>query len=344
MILDINNAFIERKAEGADSKKIEKISIAYINWKKTQQQKGNEYQVSREWMPIYNQYQQENISALMLGDINKLKKMYENLFREKLSVGLHGMHFEMVEKYMAQGSNPNETDLQAYLNYSVQYANNFIINCKDVPIKKLERPPIGNPYAYKLDDIEIYPCAEYHYYYSRKIGTLINKIESPVVLELGGGFGGMAYYLMRDYPEVKYIGVDLPENAALQAYYLMSYFPDLKIKLWEEDDSSENDDYNIMIMPNYAIEKVKENKVTLSYNSYSLAEMGEDAVNNYVNNICRITSKYFLHLNHVHWEINSDNFPINYEKFQLLFRNPTSWGKDLSKYVLDQHEFLYTVK
>ena len=130
MILDINNAFIERKAEGADSKKIEKISIAYINWKKTQQQKGNEYQVSREWMPIYNQYQQENISALMLGDINKLKKMYENLFREKLSVGLHGMHFEMVEKYMAQGSNPNETDLQAYLNYSVQYAHNFIINCK----------------------------------------------------------------------------------------------------------------------------------------------------------------------------------------------------------------------
>ena len=270
--------------------------------------------------------------------------MYEIFFRDPLSTGLHGMHFQTVEKYMTHGLNPTQNDLQEYEKFSLQFAYNFLVNCQDVPVSVLERPGIGNPYGYKLDDVEVFPCAEYHYYYARKIGTLLRNIQSPVVMEIGGGFGGMAYYLLRDYSNIQYIGVDLPENAALKAYYLISQFPKLKIKLWGDDEVLNNDDYDILIMPNFAIENLPENSVNLSFNSYSLAEMSVESANNYILHMCKMTKDLILHLNHVYWEVSSDNFPIDYNKFQLLFRNPTMWRKDPANYLLDQHEFLYISK
>jgi hypothetical protein len=121
-------------------------------------------------------------------------------------------------------------------------------------------------------------------------------------------------------------------------------FPNLKIKLFGEENSEDDSDYNALIMPNFAIETLPKDSVNLSFNSYSLAEMSSASVNNYVNLICQITKDFILHLNHVYWEVSSDNFPIDYNKFQLLFRNPTMWGKDPMRYSLDQHEFLYVAK
>jgi hypothetical protein len=344
MILDISNSFISRPSEGADNLNIQRIANAYQNWKSIQIECRPEYHVSREWLPIYSKFMGKISQALLAGDIPKLKNMYGNFFRDPLSTGLHGMHFDMTEKYMVPGKTSNQIDLQAYAKFVTQYANNFLLNCKDVPVKALERPPVGNPYGYLLDNVEIFPCAEYHFYYSRKIGTLLRAIESPVVMELGGGFGGMAYYLLRDYPNIQYIAIDLPENACLQAYYLMSYFPNLKIRLFGEEINGDPADYDILIMPNFAIEKLPVNSVNLSFNSYSLAEMSFEAVNNYINLICQITKDFILHLNHVYWEVSSDNFPIDFNKFQLLFRNPTMWGKDPGHYSLDHHEFLYIAK
>jgi len=344
MLLDVSKSFIDRHAQGADNLKIERISKAYQVWKSIQGKSRPEYQVSREWLPIYSQYMNNISQALLNGDIPNLKKMYENFFRDPLSTGLHGLGFDMVEKYMSPDSIPTEIDLQTFLKFVVEYANNFLLNHKDVPVKALERPPVGNPYGYTLDNIEVFVGAEYHFSYARKIGTLLKGIQCPTVMELGGGFGGMAYYLLRDYPNIKYIGIDLPENSALQAYYLMSYYPDLNIKLYGEENINGDADYDVLIMPNFAIESLSPNSVNLSFNSYSLAEMSAESVNNYVSHICQLTKNFILHLNHVYWEISSDNFPIDYEKFQLLFRNPTNWGKDPMRYSLDHHEFLYVGK
>jgi len=44
------------------------------------------------------------------------------------------------------------------------------------------------------------------------------------------------------------------------------------------------------------------------------------------------------------WEVNADLFPIDYEKFDLLFRFPTMWGKDPQQLAVDQHDFIYQRK
>ncbi len=339
MMLSIDKAFEERSAEGASEDQIENIAIHYRQWKHEQNQADDIYQVSREWLPIYEKYMGEVMDALIGNKILDLKRMYENFFRLPLSTGLHGLHFDMTEKYMNPAVPASNDDLQRYLESSAFSARNFLLSCPGTAIDKLVRPPVGNPYCYFLEGHPVYPCADYHYTFAEKISILLKRIESPIIMEIGGGFGGLAYYCTREIQNLKYICVDLPENCALQAYFLMSHFPSKNIKLY--DQSEWNDDFDVLILPSYGIQNIPDNSVNLSFNSYSLAEMGWPTINQYISAICRVTTDFFYHLNHVHWEVSSDIFPIDLAKFQLLFRNPTNWGKDPRKYRLDQHEFLY---
>jgi putative sugar O-methyltransferase len=339
MMLSSADAFVDRRVPGATSEEIENIAHYYRLWKAEQKEADPVYQVSREWLPIYENYMGDVIQALQENHIETLKDMYENLFRNPLSSGLHGLHFDMVSTYMNVETPANQKAITQYLESCALGARNFLLTCPGTDISKLVRPAIGNPYSYTLEGHSVFPCADYHYTFSEKISILLKMKKSPVILELGGGFGGMAYYCLRDIPNVKYICVDLPENAALQAYYLKSHFPNKKIRLLGEVFDS--NDFDALILPSYGIESLPENSVDLSFNSYSLAEMGVNAMENYVRLISKITLDYIYHLNHVHWEVSADTFPIDLKKFQLLFRNPTNWGKDPRRYHLDQHEYLY---
>ena len=100
---------------------------------------------------------------------------------------------------------------------------------------------------------------------------------------------------------------------------------------------------DFILMPNFEINKVKNETIDLSFNSYSLAEMDHDAIFNYIKIICSATKKYFLHLNHCKYaKISADQFPIDYDKFFLLSRSATMWGKVSNRNPeIDEHEFIY---
>jgi hypothetical protein len=339
MMISSADSFIDRTVPGASESEIELIAHHYRLWKTEQKQADSVYQVSREWLPIYEKYMGGVMQALQDNQITKLKGMYENFFRDPLSTGLHGLHFDMVSTYMNPKAPANQEAITRFLEGCALAARNFFLTCPGTSIDKLVRPAVGNPYAYNLEGHTIFPGADYHYTFSEKISILLRKKTNPTILELGGGFGGMAYYCLRDIPNLKFICVDLPENAALQAYFLKSHYPNKKIRLLGEH--FENNDFDALIIPNYGIESIRENTVDLTFNSYSLAEMGQETIEKYIKLISNFTQDYIYHLNHVHWEVGADAFPIDLNKFQLLFRNPTNWGKDPRRYQIDQHEFLY---
>lgn len=343
MIIDISQSFVSNPMPGASPAQLRRIVAAYKKSAAELQQAPACYQVSREWLPIYHRYMQDVMQALQAEDIDVLTRMYANFFREKLSTGLHGLHFEMVEKYMRPGVPIDPADLNAYMTAVQQYARQFVLSNREVPLDVLRRPPVGNPYGYQLDGTTIYIGAEGHYHYAAVIRKLLKRQQNPVVFELGGGFGGMAYYLSRDTAGLTYIAADLPENAALQAYFLMSHFPTKKIALYGEFDidNFRPADYDIVIVPNFAIEHLKQDSVDLAFNSYSLAEMSHEAVANYVSRMCNMASQYFYHLNHVYWPVSSDDFPVNYDKFELFLRYPVMWGRNPQDCTLDHHEYIY---
>ena len=59
---------------------------------------------------------------------------------------------------------------------------------------------------------------------------LLNRLgattHNPLILEIGGGFGGLAYHLKRLVPQARYIIIDIPESLVFSAIYLTTLFPD----------------------------------------------------------------------------------------------------------------------
>ena len=151
---------------------------------------------------------------------------------------------------------------------------------------------------------------------------------------------------MKHIKGLKYYCFDLPENMALQSYFLSSCFPDHKVVLYGECDLANlaRIDGDIIILPNFAMEKIPSDFCDLSFNSYSLAEMEPAAINNYVEILCKATKSYFYHINHaVNCKMSSDLFPIDFSKFELLQRAPAMWGGNNDQ-VIDIHEYVYRNK
>jgi len=90
--------------------------------------------------------------------------------------------------------------------------------------RDLAGPAIGNPFGITLDGTLIRTGAPGQHYCAHRIMRQLSS-ESAVVAEIGGGFGGMAYYLLRDRPRLTYLDFDLPESLALTTYYLHKAFP-----------------------------------------------------------------------------------------------------------------------
>ena len=160
----------------------------------------------------------------------------------------------------------------------------------------------------------------------------MNK-DRPVVADLGGGYGKLAYFTLRDLPQFSFIDFDLPEVLCLATYYLMKTFPHKKAMLYREEPYSEesHNKYDLIFMPSFKIEEVGSNSVDLFMNKNSLGEMARESVENFVSNIARATSGYFFHMNHDNYPNIYENgrvgllgseYPVPGDEFNLLLRYP----------------------
>ena len=214
---------------------------------------------------------------------------------------------------------------------------------KAADVSQLSAPNIGNPYGVYFDGTLV-NCGFYQHYYATLIARLTKGRGRRTVLELGGGYGGMAYFLIRDNEHLTYIDFDLPENMALTAYYLLSAFPNRRILLFGESDLSLDAlaQYSAIIMPSFAITRLPDKCVDLAFNSYSLAEMAPDTVNTFVSEFIRLANKYILHVNHNRVsQVVADDFGIDADgRFDLLYKIPAFWdlGRNLQ---MDEYEYLY---
>lgn len=216
-------------------------------------------------------------------------------------------------------------------------------------IDDLISPLIGNPYGYFIEDKFIKSGADYQHYYATRINDLLaNKSEDrKVVVEIGGGFGGMAYYLIRDAKNTTYIDFDLPENLALTSYYLLKAFPEKKVLLYGETEFEEVNlsDYDIILMPSFQLDKLPNEACDLIFNSYSLAEMSPETINYYVSKSAALLNKggRFFHVNHTkHSLVSSWDFPIPKE-FELISEELAAWNLGRNSN-MDEYEFLYRKK
>lgn len=209
---------------------------------------------------------------------------------------------------------------------------------------------VGNPWGCIIENQLVAPKAFRYYHNAQQIFQLLNLSNGNTVAEIGAGYGALATFLQRmSQKRITYIDFDLPETLILAAYYLISNFPDKKIFLYGDGELNESrlNEYDIILLPNYFIDKVPSKSIDVFFNSFSLSEMSKSANEHYLDQISRLTKGYFLHnnmdrtgvVNRGSERIPASKYPISEQKFKLLMK-----GYDVfHAHNGDYKEFLYQV-
>jgi hypothetical protein len=129
------------------------------------------------------------------------------------------------------------------------------------------------------------------------------------VLEIGGGYGGMAHQLGKILDNASYVIVDLPETLVFSASYLSLHNPDKKIYLYSKDTFQqalrELDSFDFVLLPNFVLKQLLPVAFDLVINIASLQEMRRAQAEEYLDFIKKSGAVFYSD--------NQDHQPRNAE-------------------------------
>jgi putative sugar O-methyltransferase len=305
------------------------------------------YQPGHKWKPQILEKRKAYIEAAHQKNIDTLSQLLRNFFRNygALSI-LKANMFHEVSSTNALLRNTYKKELAyAVLTDLKVWKSTF----HGESLESLKLSGIGNPFGCEADGVIITGSSCSLYYYAHKVSQLLQGIDQSIVAEIGGGFGGLLYYLMKSNPEVHCINFDLPEVLMIAQYYLMMSFPEKQFLLYDEarEKTSINQRdlkvYDVILLPNFCLPKMDRMSVDVFVNTHSLSEMSYPTVEEYISQISRVTKKYFYHENsevkreigYGYKETTSSEFPISPDLFQLEYKTKAIWNEP--RY----YEFLY---
>jgi hypothetical protein len=284
--------------------------------------------------------------ALAAHDLESLGAMYRNFFRDPCGAGLTGLPGIVARLY---GSPHMSTVGEKYKHLLLIDAlhRQDLWNEKTAgrySLASLETPATGNPFGVVLENAFIRTGAEDQHFYAHRTIDLLRGLERPVVAEIGGGYGGMAYYLIRDLPGVSYLDFDVPETIALASWYLLKAFPKLDATLYGEAELNAETlrRSQIILMPAFVLDQLPEESVDLSFNAHVLSDMAPSQLHEYLAAMTRTTRRHILHLNRAAASrAVSDYIARGAQHFLLVSEEQATWNSARSLQN-DEREYLYT--
>jgi hypothetical protein len=166
------------------------------------------------------------------------------------------------------------------------------------------------------------------HYFAKQISYLIEGKKNPVVAEIGGGFSGAAYHLLKWRPDLTYLNFDLPETLIFSLFFLKGAFPERVQALGGHEGLSENlAPGRVTLAQPCALKCLPNASVDVWVNLRSFSEMSQTIIDNYLKEIGRTGRGYLLHDNSnrpLKNEIGADSFPIP-SAFRLLSKNKSLW-------------------
>jgi SAM-dependent methyltransferase len=156
--------------------------------------------------------------------------------------------------------------------------------------------------------------------YSGKLWELIHRKSfaspgsfsgRPRILEIGSGYGGLAYYLKTLIPGARYFCVDLPESLLFSSIYLSTLFPNDNNVLVTQQNIGDlaKDGSGFTFVPNYLFDAcvARGLEFDLVINTLSMSEMLEKQVRYYCRGIAKL-----LGSRGVFFEQNQNNKAIGF--------------------------------
>jgi hypothetical protein len=252
------------------------------------------YEPTSWWEMLRRANLQRVMKALQMADIDALQRMYGNFFRDPCSDGLVG------KSMLLSPTLPRplvKIHQWAYLSEALSRLDRWkSLTHGMYDLADLRVPKTGNPYGIVLDDVFVSNGAEHQHYGARRVSSILNK-DNAVVAEIGGGYGAMAYYLLRDSPRMTYWNFDVPESLALAAYYLIRNFPEKRILLYGEFSIKNVNlsGYDIVLMPLTELSNAPPRFADMIFSAHAMSDLNESALKTYLERVGHLTAKYFLY-------------------------------------------------
>ena len=249
------------------------------------------YQPGKNWKGVFRNSRKEFYSMIESDNIAGLTEQLNHFCRNSLSTYIMGGK-ERYERFKKSG-------VPEWLEHNFKVWA-YSVGEKTM-LEEAEMPPIGNPYGFDIEGILINSNCFPNHYRAHFIAQLVRESRNPVIAEIGGGFGGFAYYLINRGENLTYINFDLPENLIVSSYYLSMAFPDFNILYYQSPDQILDEqllnEYDILLMPNYMLPKLDDHSVDCFINTISFSEMEIGTVREYFRQMERIGKKYVYHEN-----------------------------------------------
>jgi hypothetical protein len=151
-------------------------------------------------------------------------------------------------------------------------------------------PRVGNPFGLRYENCAIPKVAARHLHTALRVRELSGSKRS--IVDLGGGFGGVQYYLARLMDRISIISLDIPEINMISAYFLSLALPDVQLTLYGENHSTEGG-RSIRILPNWYLQEIKPESVSVVVNTDSFPEIPKEASHEYLTRIGKICNYFY---------------------------------------------------
>jgi hypothetical protein len=240
-----------------------------------------------------------SIRALRKHDTAALGKMYRNFYRDPCSAGLLGAPHGMSKAYF--GRHIKDIYRHFYLSH-VLYRFDYWKELTEgrFSLKDLAGPGVGNPFGVVIDGTHIGVGSEQSHYCAQRVASLIDRLVTPrpTVAEIGGRFGGIAYYLLRDHRPLTYLNFDLPERIALSSYYLMKAFPQLTFLLYGEKPLTQAaiSQAEVALLPISALATMPSASLDITFSSDGLSNLAPAARMECLQRMVAVTRQSVLYI------------------------------------------------
>jgi hypothetical protein len=292
---NVTNGFVSRIDDASDDTALlERICAAYIKAVEQQPFAAEIYQSTEWWKEIRERSLGPVMRALQTCDVGALNRMYRNFFRDPCSTGLVGMPYGMSRAY--SGGVAKDLHRRLYLVDVLYRIDCWVSETNGLfLLSDLAGPGIGNPFGVEIEGTLVTTKAAYQHYCAKRIGKELGP-KRNLVAEIGGGFGAMAYYLLRDRADLTYLDFDVPESIALTSYYLLKAFPKLNFLLYGEKDLTNEAlaRADVVLMPLFEMEKMPVKSVDVTFSSHAISDISREAMGRYLEIIGRMTRSRFL--------------------------------------------------
>lgn len=194
--------------------------------------------------------------------------------------------------------NFNPISAFVYKIFVASYMDYLLEMDKQGILKKIDEPKIGNPFliSYKNKKISQDLCNSIHEFYS--ITEFLGKTNNLQILEIGAGYGRLAYIFLNQLRNCSYSIIDVPPALFVAQKYLSSVFPKEKIFRFRTFKSfkqvkNEFESARIRFLNADQIELLPDNYFNLVINISSLHEMTREQIKHYIRQINRLCHGYF---------------------------------------------------